>query len=91
MTHPLEGVDPRDPVEPTHPSWPYVAAGAAVVLVVGWLVYYVVAAVPFALVFFVLRRRDLAFPGVFLLFGVFILACGTTHLMGIWTLWHPDY
>ena len=25
------------------------------------------------------------------LFAAFILACGTTHLMGIWTLWHPDY
>jgi two-component sensor histidine kinase len=39
----------------------------------------------------VLRRQDLAFPGVFLLFGAFILACGTTHILGIWTLWHPDY
>jgi hypothetical protein len=52
------------------------------------LAYY---SIPFALLYFVLRRRDLAFPGVFLLFGAFILACGTTHLLGIWTLWNPDY
>jgi PAS domain S-box-containing protein len=25
------------------------------------------------------------------LFGLFILACGTTHLLNIWTIWHPDY
>ena len=25
------------------------------------------------------------------LFAIFIMACGTTHLMGIWTLWYPDY
>jgi two-component sensor histidine kinase len=52
------------------------------------LSYY---SIPVALLYFVLRRRDLAFPGVFMLFGAFILACGTTHLMAIWTLWRPDY
>ena len=24
-------------------------------------------------------------------FGVFIGACGATHFMEVWTLWHPDY
>ena len=24
-------------------------------------------------------------------FSVFILACGTTHLMAVWTIWNPDY
>jgi len=28
---------------------------------------------------------------MFLLFGTFIIACGTTHVMEVWTLWHPDY
>jgi light-regulated signal transduction histidine kinase (bacteriophytochrome) len=28
---------------------------------------------------------------MFVLFAVFIVACGTTHLMEIWTLWHPSY
>ncbi|MDB5396249.1 MAG: domain S-box-containing protein [Rhodospirillales bacterium] len=47
--------------------------------------------VPIALIYFVSRRRDLAFPWVFRLAGLFILACGTTHVMGVWTLWHPNY
>jgi PAS domain S-box-containing protein len=25
------------------------------------------------------------------MFGLFIVACGTTHLMDIWTLWYPSY
>ena len=47
--------------------------------------------IPFALLYFLARRRDLVFSGVIALFAAFILACGTTHLMSIWTLWHPDY
>ena len=38
-----------------------------------------------------LRRRDVPFGWMAWLFAVFIMACGTTHVMGIWTLWHPDY
>jgi len=52
------------------------------------LSYY---SIPIALLVLVHRRKDLRFGWMFVLFGVFILACGTTHLMGIWTLWHPDY
>jgi PAS domain S-box-containing protein len=47
--------------------------------------------IPAALIYFVGKRRDLRFRWIFVLFGVFILACGTTHLMEIWTLWRPDY
>jgi PAS domain-containing protein len=43
------------------------------------------------LIWFVTKRRDLAFRGIFVLTGAFILACGTTHVMGIVTLWYPDY
>jgi light-regulated signal transduction histidine kinase (bacteriophytochrome) len=28
---------------------------------------------------------------MFFLFSAFILSCGTTHLMEIWTIWHADY
>ena len=52
------------------------------------LAYY---SIPVALLVLVRRRKDLQFGWMFVLFGVFILACGTTHLMGIWTLSHPDY
>jgi PAS domain S-box-containing protein len=48
-------------------------------------------AIPAALIYFVIKRQDLEFRWVFVLFGIFIMACGTTHLMAIWTLWRPDY
>jgi signal transduction histidine kinase len=47
--------------------------------------------IPVALSVLVMRRRDLAFPWLFALAAVFITACGATHVMDIWTLWHPDY
>lgn len=47
--------------------------------------------IPFALIYFVVKRQDLVFSNMFVLFGIFILACGTTHVLGIWTVWNPDY
>lgn len=47
--------------------------------------------IPLVLIYFVRRRRDLPFNWMFMMFGVFILGCGTTHLMEVWTVWHPDY
>jgi PAS domain S-box-containing protein len=47
--------------------------------------------IPFALTIFVWKRRDLKFGWVFWAFAVFILACGLTHLMSIYTLWVPAY
>lgn len=52
------------------------------------LAYY---SIPLMLVYFVRKRRDVPFDWIFLMFGAFIIACGTTHLMAIWTLWHPTY
>ncbi|HEY9622293.1 MAG TPA: ATP-binding protein [Crinalium sp.] len=52
------------------------------------LAYY---SIPVTLFYFVNKRKDLPFHGIFLLFAAFIVACGTTHLMEIWTLWHPTY
>ncbi|MBV9387726.1 MAG: ATP-binding protein [Chroococcidiopsidaceae cyanobacterium CP_BM_ER_R8_30] len=52
------------------------------------LAYY---SIPLTLVYFVRQREDLPFNWIFLLFGIFIIACGTTHLMEVWTLWHPTY
>ncbi|BAY10495.1 signal transduction histidine kinase [Calothrix sp. NIES-2098] len=43
------------------------------------------------LVYFVHKRRDVPFDWIFLMFGTFIVACGTTHVMDVWTLWHPTY
>ncbi len=47
--------------------------------------------IPVTLAWFVRRRRDLPFPWIFLFFAVFIFACGTTHLMAIWTIWEGAY
>jgi PAS domain-containing protein len=47
--------------------------------------------IPLMLIYFVRKRRDLAFGWMFVMFGIFILGCGTTHLMEIWTLWHGTY
>uniref|UniRef100_A0ACD5GX70 Uncharacterized protein n=1 Tax=Desertifilum tharense IPPAS B-1220 TaxID=1781255 RepID=A0ACD5GX70_9CYAN len=47
--------------------------------------------IPAMLLFFVRKRGDVPFSGVFALFGAFIVLCGTGHLMDIWTLWHPAY
>ncbi len=48
-------------------------------------------AIPVMLVWFVRRRRDVPFTWMFVLFGVFIVACGTTHLMEVWNIWHANY
>jgi signal transduction histidine kinase len=47
--------------------------------------------IPLILFRFVRKRRDLPFPAVFLMFAAFVVACGTTHLLDIWTIWHPTY
>ena len=52
------------------------------------LAYY---SIPVTLVYFVRRRKDLKFHWMFGCFAVFILACGTTHLLEIWNIWHANY
>src|SRR5258708_17311825 len=47
--------------------------------------------IPFTLLWFIRKRRDLPFSWMFGLFGVFIIACGTTHVMEVWNLWHAQY
>jgi len=47
--------------------------------------------IPAALTYFALERRDLPFQGVFILFVIFILACGTTHALAAVLLWDPVY
>src|ERR1700744_2108694 len=47
--------------------------------------------IPVTLLYFVRQRRGLPFHWIFVLFGIFIVACGGTHAMEIWTLWHANY
>jgi signal transduction histidine kinase len=52
------------------------------------LAYY---CIPLALVYLVRKRPDFPFNWIFWMFGLFILGCGTTHLMEVWTVWHGTY
>jgi len=63
--------------------WSFVIADSIIVLS-----YY---SIPFGLLYFVEKRKDLQFNWMFVLFSGFIFACGTTHLISIWTIWEPDY
>ncbi len=47
--------------------------------------------IPFTLLWFIRKRRALPFGWMFALFAVFIVACGTTHVMEVWNLWHAQY
>jgi PAS domain S-box-containing protein len=47
--------------------------------------------IPLTLIYFVRERKDLEFQWVFVCFAIFIVACGMTHLMEIWTIWEPHY
>lgn len=47
--------------------------------------------IPITLIVFQRRRSDFPFNSVISLFSMFILACGFTHSMGIWTVWNGDY
>lgn len=64
----------------------------------GWLhilsdlgVWSAYVAIPCVLGYFVVRRKDIPYRSVFILFGAFILACGTTHLMEAIIFWWPAY
>ncbi len=47
--------------------------------------------IPITLVHFARKRRDIPFSWIFLCFGAFIVACGGTHVMEVWTVWFPSY
>ena len=56
------------------------------------LIFAAYVSIPITLVFGIMRRRkDLPFDWMFVCFGVFIVACGVTHLMEIITVWKPLY
>lgn len=61
----------------------HVASDAAIALA-----YF---SIPLTLAIFAAKRRDLPFKPLFAMFGTFIVACGMTHVLAIWTIWHPDY
>jgi len=63
--------------------WLHVASDAVIAVA-----YF---SIPFALAYFVSKRRDIEFNWIFWAFAIFILACGFTHVFAIYTLWVPVY
>jgi signal transduction histidine kinase/ActR/RegA family two-component response regulator len=64
-------------------GWLHIASDVAI-----WGAYL---AIPCVLLYFVSKRRDVPFHGVFYLFGLFILSCGTTHLIDAGIFYWPAY
>jgi signal transduction histidine kinase/DNA-binding response OmpR family regulator len=65
---------------------------------VGWIhifsdlaVFAAYTAIPLMLLYFVFHKKTGAFLPIFWLFAVFILACGTVHLVEATIFWHPWY
>lgn len=47
--------------------------------------------IPVTLLYFLRRRPDVPFPSMIVLFALFIVLCGSGHLIEIWTIWTPVY
>ena len=55
------------------------------------IIFLAYATIPAALVYLVSKRKDFEFNYIFFLFSLFIFACGATHLMAIYNVWHGAY
>src|SRR4051794_7986660 len=55
------------------------------------LITFAYYSIPITLYYFIRKRPGLNLRGLILMFAAFILACGTTHAMSIWDLWHSTY
>ena len=47
------------------------------------IAYYLI---PLLMFYLIRKRTDLPFKSLFVVFGAFILLCGTTHVLAIWVL-----
>lgn len=47
--------------------------------------------IPVAMLYFLVKKPDFEYKKLLGLFSLFILACGTTHLMSIVTIWQPVF
>jgi len=57
-----------------------------------FLIWSAYLAIPLVLLYFVFKRKEgLPFRTLFLLFGLFIVSCGTTHFMEIVMFYYPVY
>lgn len=47
--------------------------------------------IPLVLLYIVVTRTKMLFNWMAVLFGIFIIACGATHVMAVWNIWNADY
>ncbi len=47
--------------------------------------------IPVVLIYFIRKNRNIPFNRISWMFATFIMACGTTHLLEIWNVWHASY
>ena len=47
--------------------------------------------IPMIMIFFIRKRKDVPFPRVFILFSLFIIFCGLTHIVDAIMFWCPLY
>ncbi|MGK7918288.1 MAG: diguanylate cyclase [Prochloraceae cyanobacterium] len=52
------------------------------------LAYYLMG---LSLLYLVRQREKLPFKGIFVFLSLLLFISGTTHLIAVWTLWHPAY
>lgn len=55
------------------------------------LIFFAYSLIPAAIAIVYYKRPDLLMAKVGLLFMIFITACGITHLIGVWNVWHGAY
>jgi PAS domain S-box-containing protein len=55
------------------------------------LIFASYLSISFTLIYLARERRDLPYRWMFWYFGAFIVSCGFSHGVEVWTLWHPDY
>ncbi len=60
------------------------AVSDGLIMLAYWTIFLLIA-------YLIRRRADLPFRPLFWLFGLFIVACGATHFMAVYTIWEPDY
>lgn len=55
------------------------------------LIFFAYTSIPITLLYLLKLRKDLIFSKVMVLFGAFVLLCGFTHLIAVWTVWNGTY
>jgi chemotaxis family two-component system sensor kinase Cph1 len=55
------------------------------------MIFTAYTSIPLLLLYFINKKKDMAFPKIFWLFAAFIFACGVSHLLDAIMFWWPAY